>query len=371
MGMWSDERANGVAVSFDPIRGYSSYYYLNTQLGEDLVTNPDALSEPEEILLHRSGDFYEVLATSNQVTPGTLLMSDEQMDQLAEHLAVIHERFARLYSNRPFAIEIEFKITVDNILAIKQARPWVFSAASTTTTPTISLGGGGGFGGPPPGPTPSEVEFEWNVTRDIEALDSGHDTPSGMWSDDATLWLAHNGDGADDAIYAYDLESGDRLEDREFELDERNRAPRGVWSDRSTIWISDSGQEKLFAHDLATGEPSPSATATGLTALLAHRPDAARPGRLHGLPEHPPGGCPQAGREPSRPHMVEMKLPASSPVSGPLRLDVDGHHEVPNDGILTGGPRSSVGSNPGLSFGVGSEACRPLRAQTCHGLGLP
>ena len=34
--------------------------------------------------------------------------------------------------------------------------------------------------------------------------------------------------------------------------------------------------------------------------------------------------------------MVEMKLPASSPVSGPLRLDVDGHHEVPNDGILTG-----------------------------------
>ena len=179
------------------------------------------------------------------------------MDQLAEHLTVIHERFARLYSNRPFAIEIEFKITADNILAIKQARPWVFSVAPTTTTPTISFGSSGGFGGPPPGPTPSEVEFEWNVTRDIEALDSGHDTPSGIWSDDATLWLAHNGDGADDAIYAYDLESGDRLEDREFELDERNRAPRGVWSDRSTIWISDSGQEKLFAHDLATGERLP------------------------------------------------------------------------------------------------------------------
>ena len=129
---YSDELANGVAVSFDPIRGYSSYYYLNTQLGEDLVTNPDALSEPEEILLHRSGDFYEVLATSNQVTPGSLLMSDAQMDQLADHLTVIHERFAQLYSNRPFAIEIEFKITVDNILAIKQARPWVFSGASTT-----------------------------------------------------------------------------------------------------------------------------------------------------------------------------------------------------------------------------------------------
>ena len=88
---------------------------------------------------------------------------------------------------------------------------------------------------------------------------------------------------------------------------------------------------------------------------LAHRPDAARPGRLRGLPEHPPGGCPQAGREPSRPHMVEMKLPASSPVSGPLRLDVGGHHEVPNDGILTGRQRSGVGSNLGLSFGVGAR----------------
>ena len=53
-----------------------------------------------------------------------------------------------------------------------------------------------------------------------------------------------NGDGADDAVYAYDLATGERLEDREFVLDERNRAPRGVWSDRTTIWVSDSGQEK-------------------------------------------------------------------------------------------------------------------------------
>ena len=79
---YSDERANGVAVSFDPIRDYRDYYYLNTQLGEDLVTNPEAESEPEEVLLHRSGDFFEVLATSNQIEPGALLMSDLQMKQL-------------------------------------------------------------------------------------------------------------------------------------------------------------------------------------------------------------------------------------------------------------------------------------------------
>ena len=47
------------------------------------------------------------------------------------------------------------------------------------------------------------------------------------------------------------------MEDREFELDERNRAPRGIWSDRTVIWVSDSGQEKLFAHDLASGDRLP------------------------------------------------------------------------------------------------------------------
>ena len=76
----------------------------------------------------------------------------------------------------------------------------------------------------------------------IEELAAGHDGATGMWSDGRTLWLAHNGDGANDAIYAYDLESGERVAEREFQLDTRNRAPCGVWSDGVTMWISDSDQ---------------------------------------------------------------------------------------------------------------------------------
>ena len=121
--------------------------------------------------------------------------------------------------------------------------------------PVIFTGGGGGGGAS--GPTPSDLDFEWNVTHDIEELDSGHGDPTGAWSNGVTLWIAENGDGADDAVYAYDLESGERVEDREFELDDANLAPRGVWSDRTTIWISDSGKDKLFAHDLASGERLP------------------------------------------------------------------------------------------------------------------
>ena len=130
-------------------------------------------------------------------------------------------------------------------------------AMITITEQDSSPGTGGGGGGGSSGPTPSDIDFEWNVKHDIEALYRGHDEPTGMWSDGTTLWLAHNGDGADDAVYAYDLESGERVEDLEFELDDANRAPRGVWSNRSTVWISDSGQDKLFAHDLETGERLP------------------------------------------------------------------------------------------------------------------
>ena len=145
---FSDELANGVAVTFNPIVGGVEGYYVNTQLGEDLVTNPEALSVPEEVLLHEPGKYprdYEVLATSNRVEQGKLLMSDAQMDQLRRHLEVIHDDFAELYgieAGEKFAMEIEFKITSENVLSIKQARPWVFSHvednSEATGKPTIS-----------------------------------------------------------------------------------------------------------------------------------------------------------------------------------------------------------------------------------------
>ena len=122
---YSDELANGVAVSFDPANGTDTTYYVNTQIGEDLVTNPEAYSLPEELSLHADGA-YTVIARSNQVQPGHLLMTDAQLLQLRRHLDVIHEHFEGLYNpgpDEPFAMEIEFKITSENILAIKQAPP--------------------------------------------------------------------------------------------------------------------------------------------------------------------------------------------------------------------------------------------------------
>lgn len=139
---YEDELANGVAASFDPFFGRDTHYYVNTQLGEDLVTNPEANSVPEELLLSKTGtgdDLFVVLALSNLVPPGELLMTHGQLDQLRRHLGTIHSHFERLYgpaAGGPFAIEIEFKITKENILAIKQARPWVFGPANEGGDPS-------------------------------------------------------------------------------------------------------------------------------------------------------------------------------------------------------------------------------------------
>ena len=179
---YQDELVNGVAVSFDPFYDRPDRHYVNSQIGEDLVTNPEAHSLPEELLLHNFGA-YRILATSNQVPPGQLLMSNNQLRQLRAHLEVIHDHFAGLYNpgpGEPFAMEIEFKITSDNILAIKQARPWVFSAASQTTPPPPPpprLPGGSGGGGPhqtvPDAPmnlvaeaTDAAVKLTWDAPED-------------------------------------------------------------------------------------------------------------------------------------------------------------------------------------------------------------
>lgn len=139
---FSDELANGVAVSTDPINFTDGTYLINTQVGEDLVTNPEALSIPEEILLDENAGIERLINLvrgSNQAEVGTLIMTDDQYLQLRDHLKVIHDQFKVLYGaedQEDFAMEIEYKITQDTVLAIKQARPWAefwLNQASTTT----------------------------------------------------------------------------------------------------------------------------------------------------------------------------------------------------------------------------------------------
>ena len=73
----------------------------------------------------------------------------------------------------------------------------------------------------------------------------------GIWSDGETIWIADSGQ---DQLFAYNLASGERLEARDIELAERNRDPRGIWSDGETLFVLDSVKDALFVYDLETGE---------------------------------------------------------------------------------------------------------------------
>jgi hypothetical protein len=126
------ELANGVAVTTDILYQTDGNYYINTQVGEDLVTNPEELSTPEEMLLDwRSSREFQVMRSSSRRSTGGQLLASEHREQLRDHLGKIHGKFARLYGKSiddpNFAMEIEFKVTSSGQLAIKQARPWVFS----------------------------------------------------------------------------------------------------------------------------------------------------------------------------------------------------------------------------------------------------
>jgi hypothetical protein len=127
---YQDEKANGVGVSIDPIYGTSNTFYLNSQIGEDLITNPNGTSIPEELLLDRvaiSDNDYIIIQRSNQIPSDTLIL-ENYLEEMRDYLTVIHDEFALLYdteNDASFAMDIEYKITIDNQLIIKQARPWV------------------------------------------------------------------------------------------------------------------------------------------------------------------------------------------------------------------------------------------------------
>ena len=127
------EQVNGVAVTKDVLYQAQhkdmTLYYVNAQVGEDLVTNPEAASVPEELLLSpRNARTDRVLQYSNRGSSGESLLSEEHRQQLRSSMRILRDRFARLYDrsdDQSFAMEVEFKVGEQGKLLIKQARPWI------------------------------------------------------------------------------------------------------------------------------------------------------------------------------------------------------------------------------------------------------
>ena len=99
--------------------------------------------------------------------------------------------------------------------------------------------------------------FERRSDLDLTGL--GNSLLRGLWSDGTTLWVA---DASNTKLLAFDIATGERQRAKEFPLavgpgfDDYNITPSGIWSDGSTMWVADySG--RVFAYDLATGQRQP------------------------------------------------------------------------------------------------------------------
>ena len=72
--------------------------------------------------------------------------------------------------------------------------------------------------------------------------------PMGLWSDGEALWVAGLGGG----LRAHRLADGSRLAARDLAL-EANTAPAGVWSDGETAWVADWLGDTVHAYRLSDG----------------------------------------------------------------------------------------------------------------------
>ena len=129
---FDDERANGVAVTKNPFDPRFPGVYVNVQVGESLVTNPDPTAVPDELLVSAIGPQGEpetqLIRRSSLVPPGRRVLEPGQLAELVRALAAIQRHFAELYGaadDPAFAMDVEFKVEADGHLVVKQARPWV------------------------------------------------------------------------------------------------------------------------------------------------------------------------------------------------------------------------------------------------------
>ncbi len=129
---FSAEQANGVGVTKNPFLPGPGWvgHYVNVQIGENLITNPEVGSLPDEFtiadLSGSSGVEIQYIRHSNLIPDGETVMTRAQALELRGYMNTLHSRFKSLYrGSSTFAMEIEFKITAAGDIIIKQARPWV------------------------------------------------------------------------------------------------------------------------------------------------------------------------------------------------------------------------------------------------------
>jgi pyruvate, water dikinase len=124
-----DEAANGVLITKNLLEPGSEGHYVNVQLGEVEVTNPEGGAVPEVFAIVPGPD--QTVQVERQsfssLSPGQPLLSDEEIALLADAADRVQAHFAPLYElpSGELALDLEFKFYgPERRLLIKQARPY-------------------------------------------------------------------------------------------------------------------------------------------------------------------------------------------------------------------------------------------------------
>jgi len=133
-----NEKANGVAITKNIYRQQNVGFVINVQNGEIPVVAPPVGVECDQLLCYSNSDvqFYtskeiiEYISRSN-LTKGETVLSRSQVIELTSQLTLIKDYFFKhvnknwiKYNFVDFALDIEFKITQDGSIYIKQVRPY-------------------------------------------------------------------------------------------------------------------------------------------------------------------------------------------------------------------------------------------------------
>jgi pyruvate,water dikinase len=126
----TDELANGVLVT-ENIADPSVYgMYVNVQKGETEVVNPTHGELPEIFSILGDANFEVVRQRFSSLSPDEPLLLAEEVASLYRAGDLARRHFAPLYGQAvgQLALDIEFKLTADRVIVLKQARPYTPSA---------------------------------------------------------------------------------------------------------------------------------------------------------------------------------------------------------------------------------------------------
>jgi hypothetical protein len=126
-----DELANGVIITQNIADLSVAGIYVNMQVGELSITNPEGGERPEKLsIIPSSNGVQSVITQYSTLSPNSSILTEKETMDLYILVMKAQYYFADLYKKNPdsFALDLEFKLMKDGSgrkLFLKQIRPYI------------------------------------------------------------------------------------------------------------------------------------------------------------------------------------------------------------------------------------------------------